>query len=49
MLAWTVAWVLTVVVGTTAFPDQLAWWVPGGLLTAAAPATGAVPAHRRTA
>jgi hypothetical protein len=49
MLGWTVAWVLTVVLGSTVFPDQLGWWVVGGLLTAAAPAVGAVLAHRRTA
>ena len=49
MLAWTVAWVLTVVLGSTVFTGQLAWWVVGGLLTAAAPAVGAVLAHRRTA
>ena len=49
MLGWTAAWAVTVVVGSTVFPGQLGWWVLGGLLTASAPMTGAVLAHRRTA
>jgi hypothetical protein len=49
VLAWTAAWALTVVVGSTTFPDALGWWVLGGLLTATPPVVGAVLAHRRTA
>ncbi len=48
VLAWTAAWALTVVVGSTTFPGQLGWWVLGGLLTATPPVVGAVLAHRRT-
>jgi hypothetical protein len=45
---WTVAWGVTVIVGSLLFPQTLAWWVFGGVLTAIPPAIGAVVVARRT-
>ena len=42
------AWGVTVFVGGFFFPDTLAWWVLGGVLTAIPPAIGAVVVARRT-
>jgi hypothetical protein len=49
MLGWTVAWLVTVLVGTTTFSGQLGWWVLGGAAVALSPVLGAVVALRRTA
>ena len=46
--SWTVAWAVTVFVGSFAFPHTLAWWVLGGVLTAVPPVIGAVIIARRT-
>ena len=45
---WTVAWAVTVFVGSSVYPDTLPWWVLGGLLTAIPPVIGAVVTARRT-
>jgi hypothetical protein len=45
---WAVAWGVTVFVGGFVFPDTLAWWVLGGVLTAIPPVAGAVVTARRT-
>jgi hypothetical protein len=49
MAGWTLAWCLTVVLGSVYFRDQLWWWLLGGLAVAAAPLAGAAAARRRTA
>jgi uncharacterized membrane protein YjjP (DUF1212 family) len=45
---WTVAWGVTVIVGSLVFPHTLAWWVLGGVLTAIPPVIGAIVTARRT-
>jgi hypothetical protein len=49
MAGWTLAWGLTVVLGSLYFRDQLWWWLLGAVAVAAAPVAGAVAARRRTA
>jgi ABC-type branched-subunit amino acid transport system permease subunit len=46
--SWTVAWGVTVFVVSFVFPDTLAWWILGGVLTAIPPVIGAVVVARRT-
>ena len=48
MAGWTVAWLATVLLGTSYFRGDLWWWVLGGAAVAACPAVGAVVAHRRS-
>ena len=46
--SWTVAWGVTVFAGGFVFPDTLAWWILGGVLTAIPPVIGTVVVARRT-
>lgn len=46
--SWTLAWGVTVFVGSFVFPHALAWWVLGGALTMIPPVIGAVVVARRT-
>lgn len=46
--SWSVAWLITVFVGTMALPTSFGWWVFGGVLTAIPPVIGAVVVARRT-
>ncbi|MEV0700173.1 hypothetical protein AB0I53_20005 [Saccharopolyspora sp. NPDC050389] len=48
MLAWTLAWITTVVVGGNWMPDVWQWWLGGGIAMAAIAFVGAGVAHRRS-
>lgn len=49
IIGWTVAWGVTVTVGTTFFPHVMWWWVLGGLAMATPPLLAAHRVSRRTA
>lgn len=46
---WAVAWGVTVTVGTRYYPEQLWWWVLGGLAMATPPLLAARVVEARTA
>lgn len=48
IVAWAIGWGITVIVGSTVFPDRVWWWVLGGLITATPPLLAARRIHERT-
>ena len=48
MLGWTLAWLATVIVGSSYFPATLWWWVLGGAVMAIPPLLTARQVDRRT-
>ncbi len=46
---WAAAWMVTVLVGSNAFPQQLWWWALGGVAMAVPPLVGAAVVLRRSA
>ena len=46
--AWAVLWGVTVIVGSSRYQGQPAWWVPCGVAMAVPCLVGAWVAHRRT-
>lgn len=46
---WAAAWMLTVLLGSTVFPQQLWWWALGGVLMGVPPLLGAAVVLRRSA
>lgn len=48
MAGWTLAWLATVLLGTSYFRGDLWWWVLGGAVVAACPLAGALVAYRRS-
>ncbi|MDA0566542.1 hypothetical protein LG943_19825 [Streptomonospora sp. S1-112] len=49
MAGWAAAYLATLVVGTTAFPGAVWWWVPGALVCALPPFAAALYTLARTA
>jgi hypothetical protein len=46
---WAAAWMVTVLVGSIVFPQQLWWWALGGVAMAVPPLIGAAVVLRRSA